>query len=185
MGAWQGGLDDAALSRPELLYMLYAAARLALSPGRALLAASLARLHAGLRDASPAELAGCLSVFCYWHKRQRAGAEAGNVVSESQLRDCLVATAACAAQFSDEGLLQLLVTCAGAGLPQQQLGEDECSRDMAAAIDTLGEALTERFGGMSLTQLAHTNRELEARSGSSGRCAALLRKAKVALAARA
>jgi len=217
VGGWEGGAAAAALSRSELLYMLYAAARLRVSPGDTLLAAALRRLHAELPAATPAELAGCLSVFCHWWKQQQqhtdssstgstggsseaaasggstatavpGGADRsvesprdssqqvlrGSFVGLVQLRDCLSAVVLCTAKFSDEGLLQLLLTCAGLPPPaavasdqdQQEQREEEQSQllaDMQSSILVLMAALVGRLPAMGLVQLSRMSRALETR----------------------
>jgi hypothetical protein len=247
VGAWQQGSggaagDDAAagaaaqrasavatsaasaLSRQELLYLLYAAARLHLAPGPALLAAALGRLQRELPLCGPAQLGGCLTVFCYWYKREQqqqqqqqqqqgaagtapAGAPGmpgallpppssrsggGAVANLQQVHDCLLAVCACAAQFSDEGLLQLLLTCAGAGLPPSPSPEqggrsEQGAASMQGCIDGLSALLVSRLRRMSLTQLSHVKRALQGRSATAaglGWYGALLAQASAALAAR-
>lgn len=227
VGGWEGGAAAAALSRSELLYMLYAAARLRVSPGDTLLAAALRRLHAELPAATPAELAGCLSVFCYWwkHRQQHTDSSSmgsaggssepadsssstvaadpgradrsvesgdssrqvtrGSVIGLVQLRNCLSAVVSCTAKFSDEGLLQLLLTCAGLPSPaavasdqdqqEQQRREEEQTQllaDMQSSILMLVAALVGRLPAMGLVQLSRMSRTLETRlsatSGGSG-----------------
>lgn len=202
VGAWQGGAAADALTRPELLYMLYAAARLRVSPGDSLLSAALRRLHRELPAATPAELAGCLSVFCYWWRQQSqqqqqqlgdsagrsaaaadgssrgvAGVQGGaggpvppRVIGLLELRDCLSAVVACGSQFSDEGLLQLLVTCAKAGLGAgQQQDVDSEQRLLLAGIQgsivSLVGLLAGRLPRMSLVELARVSRTLEGVGG--------------------
>jgi hypothetical protein len=228
VGGWQGGAAAAALSRSELLYMLYAAARLRVSPGDTLLSASLTRLHRELPAATPAELAGCLSVFIYWWRQQQqqqqqqqrvAGDSSGSsrgrgaaharsgpvgVMVLLQLRDCLAAVEACSRQFSDEGLLQLLMTCVKVDWAQQQQQQGVCADDqllvdMHSSIRSLVEVLVDRLPGMSLVQLARVSRTLENGPGSSSSSTRvawggssrpnwydhLLRQVKAALASRA
>jgi hypothetical protein len=193
--------------------MLYAAARLRVSPGDSLLSAALRRLHRELPAATPAELAGCLSVFCYWWRQQsqqlqqqqqqqgdhagRSAATTGDgssrgavgvpvvphVISLLELRDCLSAVVVCGSQFSDEGLLQLLVTCAkaglGAGEQQQDGGDSEQQQQqqqqlllggIQGSIEALVGLLVGRLPHMSLVELARVSRTLEgvAGAGSSG-----------------
>lgn len=245
VGGWQGGAAAAALSRSELLYMLYAAARLRVSPGDTLLSASLRRLHRELPAATPAELVGCLSVFIYWWRQQQqqlqqpasmssidnsssssGGGDGGSskrgssrkcavqawsgpvgVMALSQLRDCLAAVESWSSQFSDEGLLQLLMTCAKVDWTQQQQQQqghdtdDQLLADMYSSIMSLVGVLVGRLPGMSLVQLARVNRTLEGGPGSSSSSSStgvagggssrpewysqLLRQVKAAMASRA
>lgn len=92
-----------------------------------------------------------------------------------ELRDCLSAVAACGSQFSDEGLLQLLVTCAKAGLGagQQQDGDSEQQLLLAAGIQgsivSLVGLLVGRLPRMSLVELARVSRTLEGVGGVGSR----------------
>jgi hypothetical protein len=213
----------AAMGRSELLYALYAAGKLRVWPQPQWLAAAMRRLAALLPDAAPAELVGSFVVFAGFgrqlqqQQQQEEGAEhvelqpqqrkqqqqqsGGALVAPGEaagwLCSCLAAVVGCVGEFSDEGLLQLLLACVDAelGLQQQQHGQQheqaqmkdqddskqpevpeahqqQQQQDVEGYVDLLVASLVLRLPAMSLLQLSRVSKALEGKampSSSSSR----------------
>jgi hypothetical protein len=103
------------------------------------------------------------------------------------LGSCLAAVVGCVGEFSDEGLLQLLLACLDAGLGQlqqqqqqddshaasqdsepQQQQQQQQQRELAGYVELLVASLVSRLPGMSLLQLSRVSKALEAKAMPGG-----------------